>query len=71
VNPSFNLPDSSLYAEVEKFLTMERLEVLYNKGKKEFQKALDTLDIEVTEYLQENNLVPEELLESDPKLSFV
>ncbi len=71
VTPSFNLPDSSLYAEVEKFLTMEKLEVLYNKGKKEFQKALNTLDVEVTEYLQENSLVPEELLESDPKLSFV
>ena len=71
VTPSFNLPDGSLYAEVEKFLTMEKLEVLYNKGKKEFQKALDILDVEVTEYLQENNLVPAELLEKDPKLSFV
>ena len=50
---------------------MDKLEILYNKGKKEFQKALNTLDLEVTEYLQENDLVSEELLAKDPKLNFV
>jgi len=57
----YNLPDESLYGEVEKFLTEEKLEVLYGKGKKEFQYALDMLDDEVKDYLVQNNFV--EILE--------
>lgn len=43
---TFNNPDVSLYEVVSEFLTTEKLEVLYEKGKKEFQKELDKLDIE-------------------------
>ncbi len=51
ITPTLNLPDESLYAEVQSFLTLEKLEVLYGTGKKEFQKALDTLDEETKNHL--------------------
>ena len=66
----YNTPDESLYAEVQKFLSDEKLQVLYNKWKKEFQKELDALDIEVKKYLVENNIyeveehLHEEILDS-------
>ncbi len=50
---TYNKPDESIYEEVREFLTEEKLEVLYNKGKKEFQLNLDMLDIETREYLIE------------------
>jgi len=46
----YNLPDETAYDKVEAFLTDEKLEVLYELGKKEFQYALDTLEIEVKEH---------------------
>lgn len=46
----YNLPDETAYDKVEAFLTDEKLEVLYGLGKKEFQYALDALDVEVREY---------------------
>lgn len=46
-----NNPDESLYEEVKTFLTQEKMEVLYNKWKKEFQKELDNLDVITREYL--------------------
>ena len=49
----YNKADESLYEKVKEFLTEEKMEVLYNKGKKEFQKALDNLDVEVREFLKE------------------
>lgn len=51
VNIVYNLPDTSLYATVQSFLTEEKLQALYHKGKKEFQKELDQLDEQTLEYL--------------------
>lgn len=51
IEPTFNNPDVSLYEKVQAFLTEEKLEVLYGKGKKEFQYELDTLDEETKNYL--------------------
>ena len=51
IEPSFNNPDVSLYEKVQAFLTDDKLEALYWKWKKEFQKVLDNLDIETKEYL--------------------
>ncbi|MDD2907681.1 MAG: polyribonucleotide nucleotidyltransferase [Candidatus Gracilibacteria bacterium] len=47
----YNKPDETIYDEVKSFLTSEKMEVLYEKGKKEFQGELDNLDLEVREYL--------------------
>ncbi len=51
VEATFNKPDESLYDIVKEYLTAEKMEVLYDKWKKEFQKELDKLDIETREYL--------------------
>jgi len=51
IEPSFNNPDVSLYEKVQAFLTDDKLEELYGKWKKEFQKVLDNLDIDTKEYL--------------------
>lgn len=51
IEMTFNKPDETLYEEVRWFLTEEKLEVLYNKWKKEFQLNLDMLDIETKEFL--------------------
>ena len=51
VEATYNNPDESLYDLVKEFLTEEKMEVLYNKGKKEFQKSLNSLDEEVKELL--------------------
>ncbi len=51
IEPTFNKPDESLYVEVAEFLTLEKLECLYNKGKHEFQEELDKLDEETREFL--------------------
>jgi hypothetical protein len=32
--PTFNNPDVTLYSRVKEFLTMEKLDAIYNKGKK-------------------------------------
>lgn len=55
----YNNPDLGLYWEVKKYLTEEKLESLYGKWKKEFQSVLDTLDLEVREFLLSQNLVEE------------
>lgn len=47
----FNKPDETIYYEVQNFLSAEKMEVLYEKWKKEFQKELDNLDIEVRDFL--------------------
>jgi len=47
----YNKPNESIYYEVKEFLTGEKMEVLYEKWKKEFQAELDNLDLEVKEYL--------------------
>lgn len=51
IEPTFNNPDVSLYEKVQAYLTEEKLEVLYGKGKKEFQHELDTLDELTKQYL--------------------
>ena len=51
VEATFNNPDVSLYEVVKEFLTADKLEVLYEKGKKEFQKELDKLDVETRDFL--------------------
>ncbi len=53
IEATFNNPDTSLFEVASEYLTDEKLEVLYNKGKKEFQKELDKLDIETREFLKE------------------
>lgn len=68
---AFNTPDESLFQKVADYLSEDKLEALYNKGKKDFQKVLDAFDVEVKEYLSENNLVWEDILLSDPDLEFV
>jgi hypothetical protein len=62
----YNLPDETLYDIVSDFLTEAKLEILYNTGKKDFQHGLDTLDIEVKNYLLEAGHVAE-----DADMSFV
>ncbi len=47
----YNVPDESLYDLVKDFLSEEKMEVLYNKWKKEFQKELNSLDEQVKEFL--------------------
>ncbi len=51
IEATLNNPDVSLYEKVQAFLTEEKLETLYNTGKKDFQLALDRLDQETEEYL--------------------
>ena len=49
----YNVPDDSIYSEVKAFLTDDKMDVLYNKAKKEFQAELDNLDVLVREFLLE------------------
>jgi polyribonucleotide nucleotidyltransferase len=51
VTATFNNPDESLYEKVQSFLSEDKLEALYNKGKKEFQGVLDGFDESVKEFL--------------------
>jgi len=53
IEPTLNNPDVSLYEKVQDYLTEEKLETLYNKGKKDFQYELDNLDKETEKYLLE------------------
>ncbi len=57
ITPTFNKPDESLYDMVKEFLTDSKLDVLYEKGKKEFQKELDKLDVEVREFLESKGCI--------------
>jgi len=57
ITPVFNLPDESLYKLVKEFLTEEKMEVLYNKWKKEFQAELDKLDEETREFLESKGCI--------------
>jgi polyribonucleotide nucleotidyltransferase len=53
IEATLNNPDVSLYEKVQAYLTAEKLEVLYNKGKKDFQHELNNLDEETKNYLLE------------------
>ncbi len=57
VKITYNKPDETAYDKVKEFLTMEKLESIYDKWKKEFQKELDKLDIETKEYLFNENVI--------------
>jgi len=50
---TYNNPDLSLYDTIKEFLTEEKLEVLYEKWKKDFQHELDNLDLETRDFLRE------------------
>lgn len=60
VTVTFNKPDESLYHELKEFLTIEKLEWLYEKWKKEFQDELNKLDVETRDYLDEKGLLIKE-----------
>ncbi len=49
----YNVPDDSIYSLVKDFLTDDKMDVLYDKAKKEFQAELDNLDVLVREFLLE------------------
>ena len=66
IEPTFNKPDETLYSEVRDFLTLEKLDCLYNKGKYEFQEELNNLDEVIKSFLLEKKLV-----EEDAELDFV
>lgn len=53
----YNKPDETLYEKVKEFMTEEKLQVLYNTGKKDFQHGLDVFDEEVKDFLIDNKLV--------------
>jgi len=53
IEATLNNPDVSLYEKVQAYLTEEKLEALYNKGKKDFQHELNNLDEETKNYLLE------------------
>lgn len=57
ITATFNNPDVSLYWVVKEFLTDDKLECLYEKGKKEFQKELDWLDVETREFLESKGCI--------------
>ncbi|PIE85526.1 polyribonucleotide nucleotidyltransferase [Candidatus Gracilibacteria bacterium] len=63
---SFNNPDEGCYKYVQEYLTVEKLKSLYNKGKKEFQQALNDLDNEVREFL-----ITSAIFSEDEDFSFV
>lgn len=68
---AYNKPDETLYEEVKKYLTEDKLQALYNLGKKDFQHALDQLDEEVSEVLLDTNLVEKDQNGDTPDMSFV
>lgn len=49
---SYNLPNEELYKIIKNYLTEDKLDVLYDKWKKDFQQELDKLDVEVKEYVE-------------------
>lgn len=51
VKSFYNKVDESLYGRVKEFLTEEKLEILYNKWKKEFHDNLVKLENETKEFL--------------------
>ncbi len=57
VKEYYNKPDETLYTSVKEFLTVEKLEWLYNIAKHEFQVWLDKLDVEVKNFLISEKLV--------------
>lgn len=57
IEATYNNPNVSSYEVVKEFLTEEKLECLYEKGKKEFQKELDNLDTETKEFFKEKGLL--------------
>jgi polyribonucleotide nucleotidyltransferase len=65
IEATFNNPDTSLYELVKGFMSEDKMEALYEKGKKEFQKELDKLDVEVTEFLEEKGHIKNDKTEEN------
>ena len=53
LNVVYNLVNEDIYHEIKEFLTEEKLEILYNKWKKDFHDAFLKLEEETKEYLEE------------------
>ncbi len=66
IEATFNNPDLELYSKVKEFLSDDKMEVLYEKGKKEFQKELDNLDVVTKDFL-----LSTKLLKEDEELDFI
>jgi len=66
IEASFNNPDLELYSKVKEFLNNDKMECLYDKWKKEFQKELDNLDVITKEFF-----VEEKIIKIDESLDFV
>jgi len=66
IEATFNNPDLELYSKVQEFLSDNKMEALYEKGKKEFGKELDNLNVITKEFL-----LSEKLVEEDAELDFV
>jgi polyribonucleotide nucleotidyltransferase len=66
IKATFNNPDLELFSKVQKFLSYDKMECLYEKGKKEFQEELNNLDKITKEFL-----ILEENLSEEDDLSFV
>ena len=66
IKATFNNPDLELFSKVQKFLSYDKMECLYEKGKKEFQEELNNLDKITKEFL----ILEKDLSEEDD-LSFV
>ncbi len=60
VQITFNKPDESLYLEVKDFLTIDKLDCIYEKWKKEFQNELNKLDEKTRDYLDKKELLIKE-----------
>ncbi len=57
---TFNKPDESIYDLVKEFLTEDKMEILYEKSKKDFQNELNNLDIEVKNFLENKDIISKE-----------
>ncbi len=51
VKEFYNKPDETLYSNIQKFLTKEKLDALYETWKHEFQETLNKFDEEVKDFL--------------------
>lgn len=54
VKVTYNLINDELFAFIKNYLSDDKMEVLYDKWKKEFQDELEKLNIIVREYLEKN-----------------
>ena len=65
IEATFNNPNTDLYELVKEFMSEEKMEVLYEKWKKEFEKELDKLELEVIEYLDSKGHIENDSSDDD------